>query len=133
MFIDMATVVATDNLKEAGQATGAVVILNNAYHANGRGTATLTAEEAALAKTRARSLQFAKIYTVNEPTTEALKAISKAGVGEVVFVNSRDKVVKAGIYPASAYDDAAISQEEKVTPMRQIVYGPAEDLLNASK
>ncbi|MCC8176228.1 MAG: hypothetical protein LUC85_00405 [Bacteroidales bacterium] len=119
IYIDMATGAA-----KGSQYGGAAIIINNAYKCAAAGTAAIDAAKAALEKTSA-DMSFGTIYTVNEPTTEALRAISARGVGKVVFVNPKDKVIAAGVYPASAYDpDTTL-----VVNLQQIDYAPAAALV----
>ena len=134
MFIDMAVTAAQTSVDDGGMACGAVVILNGAWRSTGRATASQTAEEAAIAKSRLKSLDNATIYTVNEPTTAALNAIAKAGGTKVVFANSRSDVMRAGLYSESDYDSAALADgvAEQVE-MVQLLYHPASTLISKQR
>jgi tRNA(Arg) A34 adenosine deaminase TadA len=130
MFMDMATTAARKSIADGGLPCGAVVILNGAWRSTGTAAEGGTsAEENAIAKSRRQSLKNATIYTVNEPTTAAYNTICRYGVDAVYFVNSRDKVVAKGIYPASAYDDNQIDSTLTLVPLNQINYADAADLL----
>lgn len=131
-WIDMALTAAKSNVSEGGKPCGAVVVLNGALRSVGRANAK-TAEENAIATSRRKKLNDAVIYTVNEPTTEAYNAICRAGADAVVFVNSRDEVIAKGIYPAEAYDDAAIDSSLTPVPMNQISYPEAATFLKNYK
>lgn len=104
IFMDMAVTAAQQAIASGQKAAGAVVILNGAWKATGTPSATATAEENAITKSRRTNLAGASIYTVNQPTTAALNAIMKAGVDVVFFVNPSSDAVAAGVYPAEAYD-----------------------------
>ncbi|MBQ9077826.1 MAG: hypothetical protein IJY31_08315 [Muribaculaceae bacterium] len=132
-WIDMALTSAKASVSEGGKPCGAVVVLNGALRSVGRPTATATAEETAIATSRRKKLNNAVIYTVNEPTTEAYNAICRAGADAVVFVNSRDEVIACGIYPAEAYNDAAIDSTLTQVPMSQISYPEAATFLKSNK
>lgn len=106
IFMDMAVTAAQQAIASGQKAAGAVVILNGAWKATGTPSATATAEENAITKSRRTNLAGASIYTVNQPTTAALNAIMKAGVDVVFFVNPSSDAVAAGVYPAEAYDPA---------------------------
>lgn len=129
VYMDMATEAAKSNKKAGKKADGAVVILNNAFHSSGKGSGDTTAAQDAIGKARVVSLENAKIYTVNEPTTEALNAMSRRKAQAVYFVNSREDVIKAGIYPAEAYDDAKLDTTVTQTPMNQMSYEAASALI----
>jgi tRNA(Arg) A34 adenosine deaminase TadA len=130
MFMDMATTAAKKSIAEEGLPCGAVVILNGAWRSTGTAAeGGSSAEENAIAKSRRQSLKNASIYTVNEPTTAAYNTICRYGVDAVYFVNSRDKVVAKGIYPASAYDDSKIDTTLTLVPLKQIKYAEAESLV----
>lgn len=129
VYMDMATEAAKSAKQADGRADGAVVILNNAFHSSGKASSGNSAVQNALGKARVSSLQNAKVYTVNEPTTEDLNALSRRKAQAVYFVNSREDVVKAGIHPAEAYDDAKIDTTVAQTPMHQMVYVPASQLI----
>lgn len=130
VFMDMAFTAAQTSVNDGGAACGAVVILNGGFRSSGRATASKTAEEAAIDKSRLTSLANATIYTINEPTTDAYNAIARAGCKTVFFVNSRADVVAAGVYPASAYDDSKIDPSLTTgVNMNQMQYKPAADLI----
>lgn len=129
VFMDMAVTAAQTSVSDGGSACGTVVILNGAWRATGRATAGTTAEEAAIAKSRLSSLENATIYTINEPTTAAYNAIARSGCETVYFVNPREAVIAAGLYPASAYDDSKVDASLPKVELRQINYKPATDLI----
>lgn len=129
MFMDMAVTAAKKAIKEAGTPCGAVIILNGAWRSTGIPSGTQTAEEVAISKSRLNSLRNATVFTVNEPTTKAYIAICEAGADAVYFVNPRDVVVAAGIYPADAYNDEAIPADLKQVPMKSMPYSDAEALI----
>lgn len=129
VYMDMATEAAKSAKKAGKKADGAVVILNNAFHSSGKPSGDTSAVQDAIGKARVASLENAKIYTVNEPTTEALNAISRRKAQAVYFVNSREDVVKAGIYPAEAYDDSKIDTTVTQVPMHQMAYDAASKLI----
>lgn len=129
IYMDMATSAASKAAKGKGLPCGAVVILNNAFRSAGTASADVTAEQNAIAKAGLSSLQNAVIYTVNEPTTDAYNDICRFGADAVFFVNPREKVIEAGIYPASAYDDSRIDTGLTQVPMKQLDYSDAEALL----
>lgn len=129
IFMDMAVSAASKSLKAKGLPCGAVVILNNAFRAAGTASANTTAEQNAIAKAGLASLENATVFTVNEPTTEAYNDICRFGADAVVFVNPREKVIAAGVYPASAYDDTKIDSTATQVQMKQISYADAEALL----
>lgn len=129
IFMDMATTAAKKSLSSGGPAAGAVIILNGAWRATGVPTATSSAEEVAFEKARLGQLNQANIYTINEPTTEAINFLNKLNVNAIYFVNGRDAVVAAGIYPADAYDDSKLEGELKPGKLMQISFPEAEALL----
>ena len=129
IFMDMAYSAASKSANAKGLPCGAVIILNNAFRAAGTADANATAEQNAIAKAGLANLENATIFTVNEPTTEAYNDICRFGADAVIFVNSRDKVIAAGVYPASAYDDSKIDTTVTQVPLKQISYADAERLL----
>lgn len=129
IYMDMATEAAKEAKKAGEKADGAVVILNNAFHSSGKPSGNTSAAQNAIGKARVTSLENAKIYTVNEPTTETLNAMSRRKAQAVYFVNSREDVVKAGIYPAEAYDDSKIDTTVTQVPMHRMVYEAASELI----
>lgn len=129
IYMDMAVSAASKSASSKGLPCGAVIILNNAFRSAGTATSSATAEQNAIAKAGLPTLENAIIFTVNEPTTEAYNDICKFGADAVVFVNPRDKVVAAGVYPAEAYDDSKIDDSVPPVPLKQISYAEAESLL----
>lgn len=129
IYMDMATEAAKAAKKAGEKADGAVVILNNAFHSSGKPSGNTSAAQNAIGKARVTSLENAKIYSVNEPTTEAINAMSRRKAQAVYFVNSREEVVKAGIYPAEAYDDSKIDTTVTQVPMHQMAYDTASELI----
>lgn len=129
IYMDMATEAAKEAKKAGEKADGAVVILNNAFHSSGKPSGNTSAAQNAIGKARVTSLENAKIYTVNEPTTETLNAMSRRKAQAVYFVNSREDVVKAGIYPAEAYDDSKIDTTVTQVPMHRMAYEAASELI----
>ncbi|MDE6397598.1 MAG: hypothetical protein K2K84_10035 [Muribaculaceae bacterium] len=106
MYMDMAVVTAKKAVRNGNKPTGAVIILNGVWRAEGTAKGDTPAELVAFANSRLTDLHNAKVYTVNEPTTETYNALVKAGVEGIIYANPRDAVIAAGIYPASAYDDS---------------------------
>lgn len=133
LFMDMACTAAAAELNNGGKPCGTVIILNGAWKSAGTATATQTAEQVALEKSGKTNLENAIVYTVNEPTTEAYNEICRYAPDAVYFVNPRDAVVAAGVYPASAYDDSKVNPEYKPVPMYRMDYEDAEDLLKIKK
>jgi len=129
IFMDMAVTAAQQAVASGQKPSGAVVILNGAWKATGTPSATATAEENAITKSRRTSLAGASIYTVNQPTTAALNAIMKAGVDVVFFVNPSSAAVAAGVYPPEAYDTATLDTTLTPVPVMQLDYSPATKLL----
>lgn len=129
VFMDMAVTAAETAVGQGKPACGAVVILNGAWRAAGMADAGKTAEENAIAKSRLRSLQTASIYTVNQPTTQALNAIMKAGAAAVYFVNSAADVIEAGICTAADYDESKLDPSLTPVPLHQLDYAPARKLV----
>jgi len=129
IFIDMA-VTAASQAKAAGLSpAGAVVILNGAWKATGTPADDLTPEENAIQKTHRTSLAGGKIYTINQPTVQAMNAIMRAGIDAVYFVNSSADAVAAGIYPAEAYDASGLDTTLRPVPTYQMAYPPAAEII----
>lgn len=129
VFMDMAVTAAQTAVGQGKSPCGAVVILNGAWRSTGIPSDTRTAEESAIEKSRRTSLRSAYIYTVNQPTSEAMNAIARSGAEGVYFVNPADMVIEAGIYPASAYDPALIDTTLQQVPVRRMNYLPATKLI----
>lgn len=127
-FMDMAVTAAKKSVASKQAPSGAVIILNGAWRATGTPEGNKTPEENAYAKSRLENLANAVVYTVNEPTTATVNFLSQLGVEAIYFANPRDVVVAAGIYPASAYDDAAITAT-RVAPMYLLTFDEASNLL----
>lgn len=127
MFMDMAVVTAQKAVKAGGTPTGAVLILNGAWRSGGTSKNGETAEIVAVNTSRLTDLKDAVIYTVNEPTTDTYNRLVEAGVKAVFFSNPRTEVVKAGIYPSSAYDDS--KAVDSTMPMLRMSYSDAQALL----
>lgn len=125
MFIDMAVTAAETAVEQGKKPCGAVVILNGAWRSTGMADDNTTAEESAIARSRRTSLRSASIYTVNQPTTEALNAIARSGAEAVYFVNPAADVIAAGIYPAEAFDAAALDTTLTPVPVIQLDYPAA--------
>ncbi len=129
IFMDMA-VTAASQAKAAGlEPSGAVVILNGAWKSTGTPADGLSPEENAIQKAHSTRLAGARIYTVNQPTAQALNAIMRAGAEAVYFVNSSADAVAAGIYPAEAYDTALLDSTLRPVPAYQIPYPPAAAII----
>lgn len=129
IFMDMA-VTAASQAKAAGLVpSGAVVILNGAWKATGTPAGGLTPEENAIQKTHSTSLAGAKIYTVNQPTAQAMNAIMRAGADAVYFVNSSADAVAAGVCGATAYDAAQLDSTLRPVPTYQLSYPPAAAII----
>lgn len=129
IFMDMALSAAKKSVAANGQPSGAVIILNGAWKASGMPTAKTTPEEDAFSKARRSNLNNASVYTINEPTTETVNFLNSLGVESIYFVNGRDAVVAAGIYPASAYNDDEINPAYPAAPMICIPYADAAALI----
>ena len=129
IFMDLAVTAAKKSVNENGAPCGAVIILNGAWRSTGIPSGDKTAEEVAYEKSRRDSLKGASIYTVNEPTTKAYNALCASGVDCIYFVNPRDVVVAAGIYPASAYDDSKVTPGATPVPMKCIPFADASALI----
>lgn len=129
IFIDMAVTAATQAKAAGLEPTGAVVILNGAWKATGTPADGLTPEENAINKTNRTSLSGAKIYTVNQPTAQAMNAIMRSGADAVYFVNSSADAVAAGIYPADAYDASKLDSTLRPVPAYQLAYPPAKQVI----
>jgi hypothetical protein len=95
----------------------------------GEPTNKATSVETAIAMSRMASLENAVIYTINEPTIEAYNMICRFGADAVYFVNSKEKVIAAGVQPASAYDEVNLDASLTQVPMKQIEYEDAAALL----
>lgn len=129
MFIDMAVLAAKKSVADGGTPNGAVVIVSGTWKSTGVPADDKTAEIVAFEKSRKPSLEHATIYTVNEPTTATLNLLNKAGVESIYFVNPRNQVVAAGIYPASAYDDTKLDSSVKTAPLILLPYPDGQALL----
>lgn len=129
VFMDMAVTAAKKAVSSGQAPCGAVIILNGAWRATGIPSAPSTAEQTAIAKSRLQSLENATIYTTVEPTTEAYMDLCRLGANAVYFVVDRDSAIKAGIYPADAYDDTKIPADFKTTPLNQMPYNEATELV----
>ena len=127
MYMDMAVVTAKKAVRNGNKPTGAVIILNGVWRAEGTAKGDKTAELVAFENSRLADLHNATVYTVNEPTTATYNALVEAGVQGIVYANPREAVVSAGIYPSSAYDDSK-AVAGGVKPV-QFVYPDAEALL----
>lgn len=133
IFMEMALDEAKKNVETGGLPCGAAIVKSNRMISVGQSTEKATAEEAAIAMSKKKSLNFATIYTINEPTTAAYNAICKSGADAVVFVNSREDVIAAGVYPADAYNDALIDSSLTQVPMNQVENREATALLKNFK
>lgn len=127
MFMDMAVVTAQKAIKAGGQPTGAVLILNGVWRSGGTAKDGQSPEMVAVNTSRLNDFKDAVIYTVNEPTTDTYNQLAKAGVKAVYFSNPRQDVVKAGIYPSSAYDDS--KAVESTMQMKRMSYSDAQTLI----
>ncbi len=126
IFIEMAVTAGKQSKASGEKPCGAVIILNGAWKATGTPTATETAEENAISKSRLKSLKGARIYTVFEPTAKALEAISRAGADAVYYAVTSDDAIESGIYTAEEYAPSATAK----VPAIWIDYIPALDLLS---
>lgn len=129
LWMDMAVTVAKDGVKEGGIPCGTVIVLNGALKCVGEPTNKATSVETAIAMSRMASLENAVIYTINEPTIEAYNMICRFGADAVYFVNSKEKVIAAGVQPAEAYDESNLDASLTQVPMKQIEYEDAAALL----
>ena len=129
MFMDMATTAARQSISSGGPASGAVIILNGAWRSTGTPGDGRTAEQNAYMRSRLDQLNQANIYTINEPTTEIVNFLNSLHVNAIYFVNGRDAVVAAGIYPASAYDDSKLDKSGYMAKMWQLTFPEAVELL----
>lgn len=129
VFMDMAVTAAQTAKGQGLKPCGAVVILNGAWRSTGMPAAGKTAEAAAIDKSRRTRLTNGTIYTINQPTSEAVNAINASGAEAVYFVNPAEAVIAAGIYTAADYDPAKIDTTLVAVPMHQLIYAPASALL----
>lgn len=125
VFIDMAVTAGAQSKASGNKPCGAVIILNGAWKATGTPTATATAEEVAISKSRLKTLKGARVFTVFEPTTRALEALTAAEADAVYYAVTSDDAIEAGVYTA---DDYKPSESAKI-PAIWIDYIPAHDLL----
>lgn len=125
VFIDMAVSAAKTSVADGNEPCGAVLILNGAWRSTGMPSNGISPEEVAINKSRAKSLANAALYTVVQPTTAALNAIEKAGVGAVYYAIDAATAIQAGIYKAEDYDNAP----QLSIPMVQIPYAEANALI----
>ncbi len=121
VYMDMAVTAAETARDQGLKPCGAVVILNGAWRSTGMPSGGTTAEQAAIDKSRRKSLAGATIYTVNQPTAAALEAIAASGADAVYFVNPAADVVAAGIYTGADYEGEAPAS----LPLRRMDYAPA--------
>lgn len=128
IFMDMAVGAARSSVAKKGKPCGAVLILNGAFNATGMPSATKSAEEDAISKGRGK-MSNAVLYTVNEPTSAAYIAICVSGVGKVVFANPKDAVIASGVATAADYEEVALPEGVKATPMVCIDFTDAATLL----
>lgn len=129
IFMDMAVSAAKKSISSKTGASGAVIILNGAWRATGTPEGDKTAEEVAFSKARLSNLTNAVVYTLNEPTTATINFLNSLGVTAIYFVNGRDAVVAAGIYPASAYDDEVLDTSVTMAPVYCIPFPDGSALL----
>ncbi len=129
IYMDMACTAASKSVASKGKPCGAVVILNRAWKGSGTATADATAEQNAIAASRLPDLEFADVYTICEPTTEAYNDMCRMGAQTCYFVIPRDVVVAKGIYPAEAYDDSKIDASVTPVPLKQMAFPEAEKLV----
>ncbi len=129
VFMDMALTAAQKAVKDGQAPCGAVIILNGAWRSTGTPSASATAEENAIAKSRRRTLSNSTIYTIVEPTTEVYNTICRLGADGVFFVIDRSEAVAKGIYPATAYDDSKIDTTLTAVPMKQMPFDDASALV----
>lgn len=127
VFMDMAVTAAKTSAANGQTPCGAVIILNGAWRSTGMPSEGVTAEETALRKARAKSLEHGAIYTVFQPTTAACKAIAGAKVGAVYYAIDADTAVAAGIYPASAYEGESVL----TVPVHHLPITEADSLLRS--
>lgn len=129
VFMDMATTAAAKSVAEKGKPCGAVVIVNNAFKGTGTANESGTAEQNAVTASRLPNLSGAVVYTVCQPTSEAYNTLCRLGASAVYFAVPAETVIARGIYPASAYADAAVDTSLKPVPLRQMDYADAEALV----
>lgn len=129
VFMEMAVTAANTAASRGLAPCGAVVILNGAWRSTGMPSDGTTAEEAAIAASRRKSLANARIYTVNQPTSEAVNAIRRSGADAVYFVNGAKEVTDAGIYPPEAYSEALLDTTLAPVPMYRMDYEAARQLI----
>lgn len=129
LFMDMAVTAAKQSVASGGKPSGTVIILNGAWKATGTPTKDATAEENAITRSNRTTLPGAIVYTVNEPTVQALNALMEAEVDEVYYVNSSADAVAAGIYTAADYDAAGLDSTLTPVSLYRIAYSPASNLL----
>lgn len=129
MFMDMAVSAAKKSAASNNPAAGAVIIRSGAWRSTGTPDADKTAEEVAYIKSRLSNLAGASVYTVNEPITMVVNLLNSLGVDAIYFSNTRDEVVAAGVYPASAYNDDKLDKTVKQAPVIRLIFEDASMLL----
>lgn len=129
IYMDMACTAASKSVASKGKPCGAVVILNRAWKGSGTASADATAEQNAIAASRLADLEFADVYTICEPTTEAYNDMCRMGAQTCYFVIPRDEVIAKGIYPAEAYDDSKIDPSVEPVPLKQMDFPEASKLV----
>lgn len=129
VFMDMAVTAAKTSVGDQGLPCGAVVILNGAWRSAGMQTNEVTAEQAAINKSRLSKLANASIYTVVQPVAKACEAIAKSGADAVYFTIPAADAIAAGIYPADAYEGA----DKAGVKLVQIPFAEANDVVNQWK
>lgn len=130
VFMDMAVTVAQTAVAQGHKPSGAVIALNGAWRASGMAVGGRTAEQDAIARSRRTSLPTAVVYTINQPTDEAVDAMAAAGIKTVYYVNPFEDVVAAGAGTSDSYAGASTPRED--ISIIRLDYQPAADLLKKS-
>jgi len=125
VFMDMATEAAKASIANNGAPQGVVLILNNTFKSSGSGTDAVLE---ACKKTGLPVLDGVTVYSVNQPSVKDILYMSQLGVKTIFFVNSKDKVINAGILPESAYDEGTIPPSTKIAELKSIEYPDAQVL-----
>lgn len=128
VFMDMAVTVANTAVAQGYKPCGTVIVMHGAWKSSGMAVGGKTAEQDALARSRRTKLPTAVVYTVNQPTTDALITLREAGVATVFYVNPMEDVVAAGIYTEADYAIVKDASEGSMNVIR-MDYAPATTLL----
>lgn len=126
VYMDMATEAAKANAAKNGVPQAVVIIVDNSAKATAAGNGAV---QEAFKKSGLSRLDGAVVYSVNQPTTEDYLFLSGLGVKTIMFVNGKDKVIKAGINPASAYSDSSLPSGVTPATLKMMEYPDAQALI----